>query len=248
MCRQDSDHRAGVVQLAMQNGLVRLIKIDPADRHAVFLGLANEQLMVVDVDELPGQEDAKRFGVASRRAEIVNEDVPTTGDEVSLLVQLAGRAEPRLLPCDVEQPGRQLPLERTDRVAVLLDEQHLIAAIDLAKGNDRDGTRVVDVLAGDLAGVTEVDDVAPDVPDHSVEYERRVGDGAPVEPVSQICATEHRGVQTHCTATVSVPLGLSTSTRRDALWELIAASTNPAKSGCARSGRDLNSGWAWVET
>ncbi len=99
---------------------------------------------------------------------------------------LACCAEPRRFPRDVKQPGRQLPLERTDRVAVLLDEQHLITTVDLSKGNDRDGTRVVDVLAGDLAGVTEVDDVAPDVPDHSVEYERRLGDGTPVEPVSQV--------------------------------------------------------------
>jgi hypothetical protein len=71
-------------------------------------------------------------------------------------------------------------------VAVLLDEQHVITAIDLAKGNDRHSTRVVDVLARHLAGCAEVDDVAAYVPDHALEYESRVGDRTPVEPVSQI--------------------------------------------------------------
>jgi len=54
---------------------------------------------------------------------------------------------------------------------------------------------------------------------------------------------------THAHAVASTVLrGRSTSTRRAARWASIAASTSPANNGWARCGRDLNSGWAWVET
>src|SRR5665648_284786 len=248
MCRQDADHGAGVVQLTGHHGLVGLVKVDPADRHAVLPTLTGESLAMPDADEVPGKEYAQSFRDTSGRTEVVDEDVPAAGDQVSLLVKLAGRAQPGRLPRDIEQTGGQLPLERTDRVAILLDQQHLVTAGDLSECHDRDRTRVVDILAPDRAGLTEVDGVAPDVPDHTLEHHRAVQDRTLLEPVGQVNATQDLGIQTHCAATVSLPLGLSTSTRREALWASRAAPTNPAKSGCARVGRDRNSGWAWVAT
>jgi hypothetical protein len=50
---QDADHGAGVVQLTPQDGVVGLVKVDPADRHTLLLALADEALVILDVGEIP---------------------------------------------------------------------------------------------------------------------------------------------------------------------------------------------------
>src|SRR5674476_975284 len=67
VCRQDADHRAGVVQLTGHHGLVGLIKVDPADRHVVLLALASDSLAVPDAGEVSGKEYAQRFRDAAGR-------------------------------------------------------------------------------------------------------------------------------------------------------------------------------------
>ena len=196
--RQDAGQRAGVVQLAAQHGLVGLVQVNPADRHTAFLALAAEPLAGVDLGEISGQEDAQGLGVSTRRTEVVDELVPATGAKVGLLVKLARSAQPGRLPCHVEQTSRQLPLERTDRVAVLLDEQDLVTAIDLAQRQDCHGTRVVDILASDVSGFSEVHGVAPDIPDHALKHDGGSGDGTSHQPVGQVEAAKDRSVQTHC--------------------------------------------------
>src|ERR1035437_9271845 len=195
--RQDADHGAGVVQLTAQHGLVRLVEVDPADGHGVLLALAGEALLVGDASEVPGQEYTQRFGDTARRTEVVDQDVPAAGSQVGLLVKLPGRAQPGWLPRDVQQSRGQLPLERTDGVAILLDQQNLVAVPDLPQCHDRDRARVLHVLARDLACFTEVDALAPDVPDHPLEHDSAVSDRTPLDPVGQVSATQDLGIQTH---------------------------------------------------
>jgi len=119
---QDADHGTGIVQLTAKHRLVSLVKINPADRHTPFLAVAAEALVVVDLCQVPRQEDAKGLGAAARRTEVVDENVPAACAQVGFLMELASRRLPGWLACDVEQTGRHLPLEGTDGMAVLLDE------------------------------------------------------------------------------------------------------------------------------
>jgi hypothetical protein len=102
--------------------------------------------------------------------------VPVVGDEIDLLGQLTGGCQPGLFTGHVEQAGGQLPHMARRGVAVLLDEQHLVDAVRLAQGQDRDGSRVLDVVAGHDAAGTEIDAVAPDAEDQPVEDEVRLED------------------------------------------------------------------------
>ena len=69
----------------------------------------------------------------------------------------------------VEQAGRQLPLPGADRVAVLADQHDVVDAVDLAQRDDDDGAGMVEVLAGDLTVLAEVDDVAAQVEDAALD-------------------------------------------------------------------------------
>ena len=65
---------------------------------------------------------------------------------VGHVVALPGRrAVPPGAPTRTSRPG-----------AVLVDEQHLVAALDLPEGDHADLARMVDIVTADLAGITEV--------------------------------------------------------------------------------------------
>ena len=191
--------------------------------------------------EVAGQVDPQHLVEAAGRADVVGEHVPRAGHQVGLLVQLASGADVRRLTVDVEQPGGDLPLVRPHWVAVLLDEADPALVVEGRHGH-RAG--VPDVLTGDLAGCAEVHAVADDVPDEAVHRHLGVPDGEVGVAVGQLLPL---GLLRHAVAS-AVLRGRSTSTRRAARCASIAASTRPAKSGWARCGRDLNSGWACVET
>ena len=234
-----------VVQLTAQHGVVGLVEVDPARGHAQLLALAGEPVAVRHVGEVARHEDPQRLAHPAGRGVVVHQDVPAAGLEVGLLVQLTRCRLPRGLTGDVQQARRQLPLERADRMAVLLDEEH---AATVVQGHDPHGAGVLDVLATDRPALTEVDGVAHDIPDHSLEDRLAVLDRTLLQPVHQLLAARGRRPQRHGADTVSAGAWRSTSTSREARWASIAAPTRPANSGCARCGRDRNSGCAWVET
>src|SRR5664280_1476131 len=113
---------------------------------------------------------------------------------------VAGRTLPGRRPRHVQQTRGQLPLEGADRVTVLLDEQNLVAVPDLAQCHDRDRARVFHILARDLPGFTEVNDVAPDVPDHPLEHHRALPDRSLLQPVAQVSTMQDLGIQAHLAA------------------------------------------------
>jgi hypothetical protein len=56
---------------------------------------------------------------------------------------------------------------------------------------------VVHILAPDLSGFTEVDGVAPNIPDHALEDELGPQNREPLEPVGQVGAMQDRRAETH---------------------------------------------------
>ncbi len=71
-----------------------------------------------------GEEEVHDLVVAAGRREDAHERLPVVGAEVGLFDQLALRGLEGRLPLDVEQPRRDLPVAMTDRMPVLLDQQH----------------------------------------------------------------------------------------------------------------------------
>src|SRR5690606_20783477 len=102
---------------------------------------------------------------------------------------------------------------------------------------------MVDILADDGAAVPEVHGVAPHVPHPAAQGELGLTDRTGIHLVDQVDTAQPRRPERHQPACVR-----STSTRRWLRWTSRAAATRPAKSGCARCGRDLNSGCACVDT
>src|SRR3954453_3839507 len=93
------------------------------------------------------------------------------------------------------------------------------------------------VLSGD-AHLVEPDREGRRAPPHVLARVHRPGLG--------LVAQLHRGRGSSSAVarrTPASPTGISSS-----FWRSMAAPTSPAKSGCGRVGRDLSSGWAWVET
>lgn len=123
-------------------------------------------------------------------------------------------------------------------MAVLLHEADAVLAVE---GEHRDGSRVADVLAHVRARVTQVDLVADDVPDPPLHDDLAVPHGLRVVLVVE-------ALRRHGASASTGTLGRSTSTSRAARCSSMAAPMSPANSGCARVGRDLNSGWACVAT
>ena len=138
--------------------------------------------------------------------------------QVGLLGELPRRGHDELLVRDVPQPGGRLPELGAHRVPVLREQQHAVVVVER---DHRDGTRVRDVLAEHLR-VPEVHHVTDEVEDLP-----RVDDLVRHDRTRRLEVGEHQ----------------DSSPR----WAR-AASMSPANSGCARVGRDLNSGCACVDT
>ena len=151
----------------------------------------------------------------------------------------------------VEETGRDLPAERFDRVAVLLDQGEAVLRVE---GHDGHRARVFNEVAAHEPGDAEVDNVPAHIPDEPAVDDLGGDHGTRIEPVKQI-----RGVGVRVGVRVGAGFGFgerpshsgsawsrggSTSTRRLARWASRAAPMSPANSGCARLGRDLNSGCA----
>src|SRR5690606_36963611 len=100
----------------------------------------------------------------------------------------------------------------------------------LVEHDDSDRAGMVEVLAGDDPGVTEVDVVL-----HEVEDPALVDGGATHDPSRRDTVLDALLVRPSCRHAV-------------APWRTSAAATRPWNSGCDRVGRDLNSGCACVLT
>src|SRR5699024_7463942 len=171
---------------------------------------------------------------------------------------------------EVEQARRDLPELVAHRVAVLADHQHPVAVVD---GEDRHGAGVPDVLAVEAHPLGEVDGVAHEVEDHPLVQPAAGGDGPlpglvaqrralldahacsfpPVSMMSSMPAgaagadAAADGATGDDAAGGAVPAASgSTSSSRVDFCRSTAAPISPANSGCARVGRDVNSGWACV--
>ena len=118
-----------------------------------------------------------------------------------------------------------------------MDQQHPLLPV---QREDGDRARVVQVLPAHDTGLAEVEGVADDVPDHPVEQLFAAVDRSLRERVAQLAV----GLRTHALAAAWT----STSTSRSARCRASAAPTRPANSGWAASGRERNSGCAWVPT
>jgi hypothetical protein len=170
--------------------------------------------------------------LASGTTGVAYETVQRADKSLPLLApmsEVAGRMAPqvgahcleRRFVGDVEQTRRELVQPPPHRVPVLVHEEDL-GALPLAPERDhRDGTRVLDDVALRRDPSRHGDLVAADRPDATPEGRGGADDAVLVRHYSG-------------------------SMRESARWA--AAATSPANSGCARVGRDRNSGWAWVPT
>ena len=225
------------MHLAREGRLGDLIEGHAAHRHPELLAVPLVALVSGHLAQVAGQEHPQRLARSAGAGVVVDEQVPLAGREVGLLVQLARRREVGRLAVDVEQAGGQLPLERPDGVAVLLHQHDPLLLVEREHGH---GAGVVDEVPGDDTALAQVHLLADDVPDAPVERPRAREHRPGV-------AVGHAAAQA-CASAGSWCRGRSTSTSRDARWASMAAPISPAKSGCARVGRDLNSGCAWVDT
>ena len=161
----------------------------------------------------------------------------------------AARPPAAVLAGDVEQPGRQLPQDHADRVAVLVGPAAPGPASSSARIADRAG--VHDDVARRRPAPACTSSVAPsmtrpDVPDRavtdgSVSRTGRVSTGSSRldrRPVAASAGAGPRRRSVDVRVDVdrpALPRGRRQRPRR-----------TPANSGCARVGRDRNSGCAWV--
>ena len=236
-CRGEDPADGGrVVQPPGQHQVTRLREGHPGRHHAALLVLALVPLGLRDVVQPAGQVAAERLGAAARGVVVVDQHVPLVRDQVGLLGELALHREQRVLPRHVEQPGGRLPQVGAHRVPVLPEQQHPVLVVE---HDHPDGPGVVDDLAGDRLAVRQLDLVAADVPDHAVVH-RLAGPhpqrGLLVGDLRRLLPRHAVAAGTGCRLPATTP------------WRASAAATRPANSGCARVGRDRNSGCAWVAT
>ena len=202
-------------------------------------------LVLGDGGEVAGQVDPQRLVHTPRRGEVVGEHVPAAGDEVGLLVQLARGGEPGGPPRRRRAARRAAPTRASARGGGTAGRAR--PGSSLVERDDGHRAGVADVLAGDLAGLTEVDALAARRPRPCRACDRAGCDDAALVERSSSGGPPAAGRPAASRGRVDArALDLDEARRRAAAS--IAAPTSPANSGWARCGRDLNSGWACVET
>ena len=179
--------------------------------------------------ELGGEEQVGVLVAEAGRVVELAEQLEPAGVVPDLLLELAVRGHGGGLALDVALAGGHLEQLAAGGDAPLAHEDRLV--VDHRDHHDR--TRVVDDVPVELLAVG-----APDVhARHRQEagVEERLGADDP-EP----------GAVGH-PALAGASIGSGRRGRRPSARSR-AAFTNAANSGCGRSGRLLNSGWAWVPT
>ena len=150
--------------------------------------------------------------------------------------ELALRRRQRGLARNVAQPRRQLHQIATDRMPELPDKQH---AIVLVEHHHAHSARVIDNIACHHRATRQLHLVAHDGPDTPAEMfdavEEMGGKPAITDRTGPHLLRRHGQGWTLVVVTWA-PL------RSSAAW------TRPENSGCARVGRERNSGWACVAT
>ena len=225
------------MQVAGEHRLDELIERYTADRHPELLTVPLVSPVIGHFAEVAGEEHPDRLAGATRTRVVVEEQVPLPRHEVGFLVQLAGRRGAGAARRRRRAARQAAPTRRHPR-------------------------------GGGTAGR------APRAPPRRARARRRhrCGRGGPGSPRRRrrgprahgAPATRARRGRAPRTAPAAGRYGpaadqawasacswwrgRSTSTRRAARCCSIAAPMSPAKSGCARVGRDLNSGCACVET
>ena len=121
---EDTDDGRRVVQPPIQHHGERIIEAHPRVFHRRFLVLTLEGL--VGVVELAGEENTQRLSRDARRGEVVDEDVPAIGNQISLFSKLALCCDARILTGNIEQTRGNLPQLGLDGVTVLTLQEKLL--------------------------------------------------------------------------------------------------------------------------
>ena len=160
---EHGDRQDRVTDSAIENRRNHIVEVGPTLLEVGLLLRAVEGLGCRP--KAAGQIDTDNFVASPGGREEVAQQAPVIRHQVGFLGQLTLRPDERRFPVDVEQTGRNFPVAETDRMPVLLDQQH---AIVLVKREDGHGPRVIDVLARD-GGVAIVEQVPADIPDSPLE-------------------------------------------------------------------------------
>src|SRR5690606_13878197 len=236
--REDTDDGGRRVQASLEHPGDGLVERQP---HGFEVGLLLGPLVALrhgHLDELTGEVDDDLLARAARARAEGYEVLPLACEEVRLFYELAASRLEGVLADDVEQPGRRFPQEAAHGVAVLLEQQHPVLRVER---DHRDGTGVGNELTAHRR-VAEIDVFRDDVPHPAREDLLASQDGAGRELVGEDQPTAA------ASSVGLVPSAASAVAAAASSCRVRAAATSPAKSGCGRVGRDLNSGWACVAT
>ena len=223
LCKRPDEHQvAGFVQG------------DPRDGHVALLALADVPVARRARRQVAGEVAAERLGRAAGRVEEVDQHVPGAGGQVRLLRELALgrlRAGPRRRR---RAAPRAAPTGSADGVAVLAHEQHPVL---LVERDDPDSAGVHHEFARDAC------------PSRGSTTSRRTSHTSPSNTDSTDDAPGARSSRT--VTRCAQPPSRRPAAGRPAvdhvaaprlLLTASAAAISPANSGCARVGRERNSG------